>query len=328
MPKTMKTTKRPQSTSKRTRESGGDVTPPRSSGSTVGARFVKHVRTTRWYRSKLADRISKRHKFTRGMAHLAFGTMKIAGYAAVGAGVGAAEGTRYAIPHVRRHIKRKVAPKWARHGPKVERKRNKWRVKHAITCVCGVTFHDIMELNKHYSEKHRGETRVFQKNNPTRARRTTGKVKVRPASNMPTGRHRVSRPAAGRRETSASIAAVRKRVEERGKKIMSDGTDTAAQIGRRWTEIGDTVPRGTEDVMNVIAGLAQAASARGEALELLQKTLVLRLNVDPLVAKGLDSIIALAEAEAAAFTAVCNTIETIYGSLLELFRSGIEVPNS
>jgi len=80
--------------------------------------------------------------------------------------------------------------------------------------------------------------------------------------------------------------------------------------------------------MNVIAGLAQAASARGEALELLQKTLVLRLNVDPLVAKGLDSIIALAEAEAAAFTAVCNTIETIYGSLLELFRSGIEVPNS
>jgi hypothetical protein len=331
MPKTMKTTKQSRPTGKRTR------TPPAAkkttaNKTTVGTRFVGHVRTTKWYRSKLADRIPKRRKALRVGAHLAFGVMKIAGYAVAGAGVGAIEGGRRVSPVVRRHIKRHTAPKWNRHHAKVERQGPWWRVQHTVTCVCGETFHDTTDLNKHYSEKHRDETRVFPKHkptiHPTYTRRAAGKVKVRPVPNAPTGRHRTHRSTAGHHKASAMVAAARKRVEERGKKVMADGTSTAARVGRAWAEIGDTVPRGTDDVMDIISGLAQAASARGEALEQLQLTLIKRLNVDPLVAKGLDPVIALAEAEVAAFTAVWNTIETIYGPYLALLRSGVAVPNS
>lgn len=332
MPKTMKTTKRPRPTGKRAR-----TTPPPAATSTpdkttVGARFVGHVRTTKWYRSTLADRIPKRRKILRAGAHLAFGVVKIAGYAVAATGVGAIEGGRRVSPVVRRHVKRHTAPKWNSRHPKGERKGPWWRVQHAVTCVCGATFHDMTDLNKHYSEEHRDETRAFPKHkptiHPTYARRTAGKVKVRPVPNAPTGRHRTHRSTAGHHKASAMVAAARTRVEERGRKVMADGTSTAARVGRAWNEIGDTVPRGTDDVMDMISGLAQAASQRAEALEALQLTLVKRLNVDPLVAKGLDPIIALAEAETAAFTAVWNTIETIYGPYLALLRAGVAVPTS
>jgi hypothetical protein len=338
MPKTMKTTKRSRPTGKRTRAPRATtppppVTAPASDKPTVGARFVGHMRTTRWYRSKLADRVPKRHKLTRGVAHLVLGVVKIAGYAVAGAGIGAIEGGRRVSPVVRRHVKRSTAPKWSGHRlAKVERKGPWWRIRHIVTCACGATFHDMAELNKHYGDKHRNETRVFPKHkptiHPTYMRRTAGKVKVRPVPNTPTGRHRTHRSTAGHHKASAMVAVARKRVEERGKKVMTDGTSTAARVGRAWVEVGDTVPRGTDDVMDIISGLAQAASARGEALELLQLTLVKRLNVDPLVAKGLDPIIALAEVETEAFTAVWNTIETIYGPYLALLRSGVAVPNS
>lgn len=336
MPKTMKTTKRPRPTGKRTR--APRATPPTpadkpaSDKTTVGTRFAGHVRTTKWYRSKLADRIPKRRKILRAGAHLAFGVVKIAGYAVAATGVGAIEGGRRVSPALRRHIKRHTAPKWNGRLPRTERTGPWWRVQHSVTCVCGTAFHDMAELNKHYGEKHRGETRVFPKHkptiHPTYMRRTAGKVKVRPVPNAPTGRHRTHRSTAGHHKASAMVAAARKRVEERGKKVMADGTSTAARVGRAWVEIGDTVPRGTDDVMDMISGLAQAASQRAEALEQLQLTLVKRLNVDPLVAKGLDPIIALAEAETAAFTAVWNTIETIYGPYLALLRAGVAVPTS
>ena len=334
MPKTMKTTKRSRPTGKYTR-----TPPPPTAESTsdsktaMGTRFVGHVRTTQWYRSKLADRIPKRRKILRVGAHLMFGVMKVAGYAVAGAGVGAIESGRRVSPAVRRHVKRHTAPKWnSRRFPAAERQGPWWRVHHAITCVCGDTFHDMTELNKHYGDKHRTESRVFPKHkptiHPTYMRRTAGKVKVRPVLNAPAGRHRTHRTTAGHHKASAMVAAARKRVEERGKKVMADGTSTAARVGRAWVEIGDTVPRGTDDVMDIISGLAQAASQRAEALEAFQLTLIKRLNVDPLVAKGLDPIIALAEAETAAFTAVWNTIETIYGPYLALLRAGVAVPNS
>lgn len=336
MPKTMKTTKRPRPTGKQARTPRTPPPPAAESASdktTVGARFVGHVRTTKWYRSTLADRIPKRRKILRAGAHLLFGVVKIAGYAVAGAGVGAVEGGRRVSPAVRRHVKRRTAPKWNRHhAAKAERKGPWWRVQHSVTCVCGTTFHDMADLNKHYGEKHRNETRVFPKHkptiHPTYMRRTAGKVKVRPVPNAPVGRHRTHRSTAGHHKASAMVAAARKRVEERGKKVMADGTSTAARVGRAWVEIGDTVPRGTDDVMDIISGLAQAANQRAEALELFQLTLIKRLNVDPLVAKGLDPIIALAEAETAAFTAVWNTIETIYGPYLALLRAGVAVPNS
>lgn len=329
MPKTMKTTK---PTGTRTRTPRAPAPESTSDKSTVGARFIGHVRTTKWYRSKLADRIPKRHKLTRGAVHLLFGTVKIAGYAVAGIGVGAVEGTRRAAPTVQRHVKRHTAPKWTQHAPKTERAPGERRVKDSVTCVCGTTFHDAANLNKHYKDTHRDEKRTFPKHtptlHPTYMRRTAGKVKVRPVPNAPTGRHRTSRSTAGRHKASAMVADARKRVEKRGRKVMADGTSTAARVGRAWVEVGDTVPRGTDDVMDIISGLAQAASQRAEAFEALQLTLVKRLNVDPLVAKGLDSIIALAEAETAALTAVWNTIETIYGPYLALLRAGIEVPNS
>lgn len=328
MPKTMKTTtSRP--VGKRTPR---DTPPTTTDKKTVGSRFVGHVRTTKWYRSKLADRIPRRHKITRGVAHFLFGTMKIAGYAVAGAGVGAIEGGRRVGPRVRRHVKRRTTPKWTQHAPKATRAPGERRVRHTVTCVCGTTFHDMTELNKHYSDKHRDETRVFPKHkptiHPTYLRHNAGKVKVRPVPNTPTGRHRTHRTTAGHHKASAMVAAARERVKERGKKVMADGTSAAARVGRAWIEVGDSVPRGTDDVMDIISGLAQAAGQRAEALEALQLTLIKRLNVDPLVAKGLDPIVALAEAEAAAFTAVWNTIETIYGPYLALLRTGIAVPNS
>lgn len=305
-----------------------------TSATTVGTRFAKHVKTTRWYRSRLADRIHRKHTILRPAAHLMLGTAKIAGYAAAGIAVGAVEGTRRTVPHVKRHVQKRRASKWVSHKmPKVERKRGEWRVKHAVNCVCGETFTSLDELNSHYREKHATETRTTAPR-PAHTihhgytRRTAGKVKVRPAPGTPVGRHRTRPDTAGHDKATAFVERHRRTIEERGRAVMSDSTSAAHAVTRAWTGVGDTIPRGTEEVLNLIAGLAAAASDKADALSELRKTLIGRLNLDPLVVHGLTPIIDLADAEAAQWTAIVNTIETVYGPLLALLRSRIAVPNS
>jgi hypothetical protein len=309
-------------------------TAPASPKGTVGVRFVKHVRGTKWYRSGLADRIHRKHTVLRPAAHLVLGAVKVAGYAAAGVAVGAVEGTRRAAPHVKRHARKQRASKWVAHKmPTVERKRGEWRVKHAVTCVCGDTFTGMDELNKHYREKHATEARIVKPRphptlHPGYTRRTAGKVKVRPVSGAPAGRHRTRPDTAGHHKATAFVERHRTAIEERGRAVMSDSTSAAHAVARAWTGIGDTIPRGTEEVLDLIAGLAAAASDKADALGELRKTLIGRLNLDPLVVHGLTPIVDLADAEAAQWTAIVNTIETVYGPLLALLRNRIAVPNA
>jgi hypothetical protein len=301
---------------------------------TVGKRFASHVRTTKWYRSGLADRVPRKHKLLRPALHITLGAVKIAGYAAAGATVGAIEGTRAVAPHVRRHVQKRRAPKWAPHKvPKIERKRGEWRVKHAVHCVCGDTFTSTTELNKHYAEKHVGEKREPKpRTSPTLHRsykpRHKGKVKVRPTPGAPAGRHRTTATTAGHHKATSYVERHRHRIEERGRAVMADSTSTAHTVARAWTGVGETIPRGTQDVLDLIAGLAAAAIDKADALHELQKTLIGRLNMDPMVVHGLTPLVALADTEAAQWTAVVNSIETVYGPLLQLYRNGIAVPNA
>ena len=301
---------------------------------TVGKRFAGHVRQTKWYRSGLADRISRKHTVLRPLAHVTLGAVKIAGYAAAGATVGAIETTRAVAPHVRRYARKQRAPKWAPHKvPKVERKRGEWRVKHAVHCVCGETFTSTDELNKHYAEKHVGEKREREpRTAPTLHRsykpRHAGKVKVRPTPGAPAGRHRTTATTAGHHRATTFVERHRRRIEERGRAVMANTTSTAHAVARAWNGVGETLPRGTQDVLDLIAGLAAAAIEKADALNELQKTLIGRLNMDPLVVHGLKPLVDLADAEAAQWTAIVNTIETVYGPLLALYRNGIAVPNA
>lgn len=109
---------------------------------------------------------------------------------------------------------------------------------------------------------------------------------------------------------------------------MANTTSTAHAVARAWNGVGETLPRGTQDVLDLIAGLAAAAIEKADALNELQKTLIGRLNMDPLVVHGLKPLVDLADAEAAQWTAIVNTIETVYGPLLALYRNGIAVPNA
>jgi hypothetical protein len=301
---------------------------------TVGTRFVGHVRTTKWYRSGVADKIPRKHTVLRPAAHLILGAVKVAAYAAAGVAVGTVEGTRAVSPHVRRHIKKRRAPKWAAHKvPAVERKRGEWRVKHAVHCVCGDTFTSTDALNKHYAEKHVGEARVPKpRPRPTLHHsykpRDRGKVKVRPAPGAPAGRHRTTPATAGHHKASTFVERHRNKIEERGRAVMSDSTSAAHSVARAWTGVGDTIPRSTMEVLDLIAGLSAAASEKADALNELQKTLINRLNMDPLVVHGLTPLVGLADAEAAQWTAVVNSIETVYGPMLLLLRSNISVPNA
>lgn len=301
---------------------------------TMGKRFASHVRTAKWYRSGLADRIPRKHRLARPAAHVVLGAVKIAGYAAAGIAVGTIEGTRAAAPSVRRHIKRRRAPKWVAHKvPVVKRRLGEWRVKHAVHCVCGDTFTSTEDLNKHYAEKHVGEKREPKPR--TRATlhhsykpRDRGKIKVRPTPGAPAGRHRTTPITAGHHKASTFMERHRKQIEERGRAVMADSTSVAHGVAQAWTTVGDTIPRGTLDVLDLIAGLSAAAIDKADALNQLQKTLIGRLNIDPLVAHGLKPLIDLADAEASQWTAIVNTIETVYGPLLALYRTGIAVPNA
>lgn len=300
----------------------------------VGKRFATHLRTTKWYRSGLADRVPRKHKVLRPVLHVTLGAVKIAGYAAAGATVGAIEGTRAAAPHVRRHMQKRRAAKWAPHKvPKVHRKPGEWRVKHAVHCICGDTFTSTDDLNKHYAEKHVSEKREPKpRTAPTLHRsfkpRHAGKVKVRPTPGAPAGRHRTTTTTAGHHKASAFVERHRRKIEERGRAVMADSTSAAHNVARAWTGVGETLPRGTQDVLDLIAGLAAAATEKADALNELQKTLIGRLNMDPLVVHGLGPLVALADTEAAQWTAIVNTIETVYGPLLALYRNGIAVPNA
>ena len=109
---------------------------------------------------------------------------------------------------------------------------------------------------------------------------------------------------------------------------MSDSTSTAHAVARAWTGVGEAIPRSTQEILDLVAGLAAAASDKADALHELQKTLIGRLNMDPLVVHGLKPLVDLADAEASQWTAIVNTIETVYGPLLSLYRSGIAVPNA
>lgn len=301
---------------------------------TVGKRFTGHIRQTKWYRSGLADRIPRKHTVLRPLAHVTLGAVKIAGYAAAGATVGAIEGTRAVAPHVRRYARKQRTPKWAPHKvPKVKRKRGEWRVKHAVHCVCGETFTSTDELNKHYAEKHVGEKRERKpRAAPTLHRsykpRHAGKVKVRPTPGAPAGRHRTTATTAGHHRATTFVERHRRKIEERGRAVMANTTSTAHAVARAWNGVGETLPRGTQDVLDLIAGLAAAATEKADALNELQKTLIGRLNMDPLVVHGLKPLVDLADAEAAQWTAIVNTIETVYGPLLSLYRNGIAVPNA
>ena len=305
-----------------------------TSSKTVGKRFAGHVKTTKWYRSGLADRIPRKHKLLRPAAHLVLGTVKVAGYAAAGVAVGAVEGTRAVSPHVRRHMQKRRTPKWAAHKvPQVARTRGEWRVKHAVACVCGETFTSTMAMNLHYAEKHNGEKRQPKPRTPATLHRSykprhKGKVKVRPMPGAPAGRHRSTPATAGHHKATTFVERHRHRIEERGRAVMADSSSVAHNVARAWTEVGDSLPRGTLEVLDLIAGLSAAASEKADALTQLQKTLIGRLNMDPLVVHGLKPLIDLADAEASQWTAVVNSIETIYGPVLALIRARIAVPNA
>lgn len=305
-----------------------------ATSTTMGARFVGHVRGTKWYRSGLADKIHRKHTMLRPAAHLVLGAAKIAGYAAAGVAVGAVEGTRAAAPHVRRHIRKRNAPKWApRTVPKIERTRGEWRIRHNVHCVCGEIFTSINDLNKHYSEKHNGEKRQPKPQTQATLHRSfkprdKGKVKVRPSPGTPAGRHRSTPATAGHHKASTFVERHRSKIEERGRAAMSDSTTAAHAVARAWTGVGDTIPRGTEEVLDLMAGLAAAAAAKADAVAELRKTLVGRLNLDPLVVHGVTPIIDLADAEAAQWTAIVNTIETVYGPWLALIRGRVSVPTA
>lgn len=298
---------------------------------TVGGHFVRHVRTTKWYRSKLADRIPRRHTVLRPLAHLAFGAVKIAGYAVAGAGVGAVEGSRRAIPHLRRHVRRRLRPKWTTTAAPPPGKRTDFKIRHHLNCVCGDSFTSLDDLNKHYKDSHHGEDRAPRPRpvmHTVYAGRHAGKVKVRPAPGAPPGRHRTARTTAGHHRATSFTERHHRAITERGRKVMADTSSEAARVARSWADVGDALPRSTEDVLNLTIGLAQAASAEADAVRDLQKTLLTRLNMDPTVVHGLTAIADMADAKAAAFTAVLNTVEHVYGPYLALIRAGVAVPHN
>lgn len=301
---------------------------PSRTPATTGGRFVRHVRTTRWYRSKLADRIPRRHTVLRPLAHLTLGAVKVAGYVAAGAGLGVVEGTRRVAPHVHRHVRRQLRPKWTNTAPGT---RAGLKIRHHLACACGDTFSSLDDLNKHHSDTHHGEDRA-PRARPTvhtvYAGRHAGRIKVRPVPGTPHGRHRATPARPPTRRAAATFTERHRRaIAERGKKVMADTNSEASRVARAWADVGDALPRGTEDAMDLFVGLAVAASEKAEHVRALQATLLKRLNMDPTVVHGLSAIADAADLEAVLWTAVMNTTEHVYGPYLALIRSGVTVPH-
>jgi len=241
----------------------------------------KHNRARR---KQFVNKIPKKYKVTRFVLKATLGTGALATQAVVGVAKPGAKVAKWSGRKVAgRAVSTAQSRKWT--PAALEQK----LFSTSISC-CGKTFSNSQDANSHFMAEHMDEPRPTPSTEPGQpklvpaaTRRQMGKTLVllppghtekvgrgRHARALPTGRHRKTAGTSPDR----LVAAYRSKITEIGARAMTDNGEsrTVAQGLAAW---GESRPKTLTDIRNMMAGMERAMLVGGEAVEALERYLIM-----------------------------------------------------